>query len=180
MLVKYVSDKQDQWSYYLDTCVFAYNTSRHESSKYTPFYLMFNRRAILPIEINLTEDSSAEKYHHYVSLNEADLAATFEHRQEILELAKSNILEAQNKQKAFFDRKHANPQLYTEGQRVLKKDFTRKKTKGGKLRERYLGPYTITKVLPCGVYEVQDDTGEKTRVTGAHLKVYRRPLSEGI
>ena len=84
-----------------DTCVFAYNTSRHESSKYTPFYLMFNRHAILPIDINLTEDSSAEKYHHYFSLNKPDLAATFEHRQEILELAKSNILEAQNKQKAF-------------------------------------------------------------------------------
>eukprot|EP00731_Ephydatia_muelleri_P017202 Em0010g300a len=39
MLVKYVSSKKDMWSHYLDTCAFAYNTSRHDSTKYTPFML---------------------------------------------------------------------------------------------------------------------------------------------
>lgn len=29
----------------------AYNTARHESSKFTPFELMFSRKAILPIDI---------------------------------------------------------------------------------------------------------------------------------
>eukprot|EP00731_Ephydatia_muelleri_P025646 Em0017g729a len=49
MLVKYV----DMWSHYLDTCAFAYNTSRHDSTKYTPFMLMFGRRATLPIDVEL-------------------------------------------------------------------------------------------------------------------------------
>ena len=33
---------------YLDECVFAYNTAVHESSKYTPFELMFGRKAVIP------------------------------------------------------------------------------------------------------------------------------------
>ena len=44
MLVKFIDKKKDTWEDYLDTCVFAYNTARHESSKFTPFELMFGRR----------------------------------------------------------------------------------------------------------------------------------------
>jgi hypothetical protein len=32
MLVKFI-DKKESWEHYLDTCVYAYNTSKHESSK---------------------------------------------------------------------------------------------------------------------------------------------------
>ncbi|XP_065911163.1 uncharacterized protein [Dysidea avara] len=41
MLVKFVNEKKELWEDYLDTCVFAYNTSKHESSKYCPFAVMF-------------------------------------------------------------------------------------------------------------------------------------------
>ena len=78
---------------------------------------------------------------------------------------------------AQYDRKHANPELFKEGQLVPRKDFTTKKTRGGKLKERFLGPFTICKVLPHGVYEITNGTGWKTRATGGHLKVYREPAS---
>lgn len=48
MFVKFVQEKET-WERYLDTCIYAYNTSRHESSLFTPFELMFGRKAILPI-----------------------------------------------------------------------------------------------------------------------------------
>ena len=99
-------------------------------------------------------------------------------RQRILEEAKKNIIEAQAKQKEQYDRKHAQPEYYQVDQQVLKKYFTRKKTRGGKLKERYLGPYTITKVLPHGVYEIRDEVGLTIRVTGAHLKVYKMPATD--
>ena len=71
MLIKFVDGKKDSWSQYLDTCVYAYNSSRlvrmkcsllmyivihmnnfrHESSKHTPFEVMFGRRAVLPIDL---------------------------------------------------------------------------------------------------------------------------------
>ena len=51
MLVKFIGEKKESWEDYLDTCIYAYNTARHESSKFTPFELMFSRKAVLPIDI---------------------------------------------------------------------------------------------------------------------------------
>ena len=40
MVAKYVQCKKN-WDEHLDTCVFAYNTSCHESTTFTTFILMF-------------------------------------------------------------------------------------------------------------------------------------------
>ena len=40
MLTKSVQNK-NSWDEYIDTCVFVYNTSQHESTTFTPFELMF-------------------------------------------------------------------------------------------------------------------------------------------
>ena len=52
------------------------------------------------------------------------------------------------------------------------RNFSRKKVKGGKLTERFLGPYKIINVLPHGVYELRNE-GKTTRATGSHLKMYK-------
>ena len=60
MIVKMLQDRKDEWEYFIDSCVYAYNTALHESSLYTPFELMFGRKAILPIDVELddqTQDS---------------------------------------------------------------------------------------------------------------------------
>jgi hypothetical protein len=59
---------------------------------------------------------------------------------------------------------------------VLKKDFNRKKRKGGKLDDRWLGPYTISKDWGKGFYSLSDGiTVVVNRVNGAHLKMYHEP-----
>ena len=180
MLVKFVHSKKETWSSFLDTCVFAYNTSRHESTRFTPFELMFGRRATLPIDLELQKASPKEVGQKYLQLDDAEAPATVKEHAERLEAAKENILLAQQKQKAHYDKKHANPARFQLERLVLKKDFTRKKTKGGKLKERYLGPYIITKILPHGVYEiaVPTDTSKTFRATGAHLKPYNEPSND--
>ena len=52
MIVKFTATKKDQWDEFLDTSVFAYNTSRHDSTLYSPFELMFGRKAILPVDVD--------------------------------------------------------------------------------------------------------------------------------
>ena len=52
MLRKYVNERKDDWDIYLDTCTFAYNTSRHESTLHTPFEVMFGRKPVIPIEVD--------------------------------------------------------------------------------------------------------------------------------
>ena len=177
MLVKYVnSQNKDSWHLYLDTCVFSYNTSRHESTKHTPFELMFNRKATLPIDVNLRERSIDEIAGDYEEFDEPDLEQITDKRNKLLSEAKTNIMIAQQKQKIAYDKKHAKPELFAAGQLVLKKDFRRRKRKGGKLDFRYVGPFEIKRKLGNGVFELANCNGgdERIRVTGAHLKPYHK------
>lgn len=97
-----------------------------------------------------------------------------EKMQQILEKAKYNIVKAQQRQKEVYDRKHFYPEVYKLGTVVLKKDFSRKKRKGGKLDEKWLGPFTIIGVLGRGLYRLQavNSTEIIPRVNGVHLKPY--------
>ena len=144
MLVKYVQQKKDQWNVFLDTCVFAQHLHTFE--------LMFNRKATLPIDIELRKHSSDSLVEAYRDLPEPDTSLLASERAKRLEEAKQNIVEAQNKQKEVYDCKHAKPELFVEGQLVLKKDFTRKKRKGGKLDSEFLGPFVIAKAHQKGTY----------------------------
>ena len=37
--------------------IFAYNTSKHASSLYSPFEIMYGRNAVLPVEFSADEDN---------------------------------------------------------------------------------------------------------------------------
>ena len=175
MLVKYCYKKKEEWATYLDNCVFAYNTSRHESSGFTPFQLMFNRQATLPIDINVRKASSEEVAVKYANLQDPDQDELQRIWTAQLDTAKANIKKAQEKQKLAFDKKHSNPDLFKKGQLVLKKDFKRKKRKGGKLDERYVGPFVISAVLTRGVYQLTSQDGTNVlKATGAHIKPYKQ------
>ena len=130
--------------------------ARHDSTKFTPFELMFGRKAFLPIEATMQNESPEEILEEFqiapsLESKEGFLAKLIESRANILDKAKSNISAAQDKQKADYDRKHANPTVYKVGSKVLAKDFLRRKRKEGKLDYRWLGPYVIMKNLGKGM-----------------------------
>ena len=41
------------WDDFLDTCIYAYNTSVHESTSFIPFEVKFDRKAIQPIDVEM-------------------------------------------------------------------------------------------------------------------------------
>lgn len=184
MLAKFANSHKDTWSLYVDTCVFAYNTSRHDSSKISPFEVMFGRRATLPVDVELQKKTSEELLEDFQTLDEAKYDAVVverkKHREERLKQVKANIVVAQKKQKEYYDQKRAMPKHYKVGALVLLKDHTRKKRKGGALDLRWHGPFTIHKVLPRGIYALADDKGHIRKATGAHLKVYRQTNPTGV
>ena len=115
MLVKYANNKREEWDVYLDTCVYAYNTSVQESTRFSPFEVMYGRKATLPIEIDTSTKSCEERLQKCLEGGEVSPSKIGEmasQRQEILQQVKANIKQAQDKQKEYYDRKHAKPSAY--------------------------------------------------------------------
>ena len=77
------------------------------------------------------------------------------------EAVKANIKQAQKKQKEHYDLRHGAAACFNVGSVVLKKDFTRKKCKGGKLDYRWQGPYMISASLGKGLFKLKELDGDK-------------------
>lgn len=72
MLVKFVDGKKDSWEDYLDTCIYAYNTSKHESSRFTPFELMFARKPVLAIDLEYDKKEASDVLADYLNQQHTD------------------------------------------------------------------------------------------------------------
>jgi len=59
-LLKYIGDQQDDWDLYLDTVLFSYWVSKQASTKCSPFYLMYGRRARLPVEFKKQNENNCD------------------------------------------------------------------------------------------------------------------------
>lgn len=76
-------------------------------------------------------------------------------------------------QKINYSRKRGKRSHIAIGDKVLKKDFRRKKRAGGALDPKWLGPYEVIKDIGKGLFLVNKcDNGKVDCVHGDHLKVY--------
>ena len=99
--------KKERWEEYLDTCVFAYNTAKHDSSRFSPFELMFSQKAVLPIDINAEAKDAEIMLDNLKATDDSDKSADgIAAHTKLLEEAKANIVKAQKKQKQYYDKKH--------------------------------------------------------------------------
>eukprot|EP00731_Ephydatia_muelleri_P002800 Em0001g2800a len=101
MLVKFIMDKKDVWDVFLDTCVYAYNTSVHESTSFSPFEVMFGHRAFMPVDIEIDKETPIINNE---ATSGADIERLSEQRLKTLTMAKMLIQKAQKKQKDVYDR----------------------------------------------------------------------------
>ena len=101
----------------------------------------------------MQSESIEEHSKRYDEMVEPDHGEKFKEHISTLQQVAKNIKIAQIKYKKQYDKKHAKASEYHIGQLALKKDFTRKKTKGGKLSCRYVGPFTITRIRSREVYD---------------------------
>uniref|UniRef100_A0A8C5QC51 Gypsy retrotransposon integrase-like protein 1 n=1 Tax=Leptobrachium leishanense TaxID=445787 RepID=A0A8C5QC51_9ANUR len=70
-----------RWSQHVETLVHAYNCTRHESTGFSPYFLMFGREARLPIDIRLgvsSDGMSHESHYQYVKNLKTNLQRAYE------------------------------------------------------------------------------------------------------
>jgi hypothetical protein len=81
MLGTLSEDKKTDWPSYVAPMVYAYNCTKHGSTGYSPYYLMFGRQPRLPIDIALGLDQLNKKskpYSTYVDNLRAKLAHAYD------------------------------------------------------------------------------------------------------
>jgi hypothetical protein len=112
----------DEWENHVDEILFGYRTKVHESSKYSPFKVLFGFNARQPIELTLPIPPLAENVEENVG--------------SIRSKAQQNLGKAQQRQKKRYDLKHRGC-LFKVGERVWKYNARRDTRKGDKLTPRW-------------------------------------------
>ena len=143
-----------------------FSSTMHET---TPFFLMFERQAILPIDIIFGiphggRSTTTEKFAH----------STRENLQIVFESARRNLSKRMDKQKANNSKLPPIPG-FTPGQKVLVyKPHHNTDEPNPKLIQPWRGPYIMCSKLSPVVYRIRhpDDT-KQVSVHLAHIKSYR-------
>ena len=171
-IVKYLNPEQDDWDEHIDAILFSYRTSIHASTKCTPFYLMYGREAVLPVEPQMT-DQTMEKLHVDSDTVQSYVAYVEKMKQELFPVVDLNIKTAQKKQKAYYDKRHRS-EKYQLGDLVLVKNMKNLSRKGGKSDVRWTGPYSIIVIHEKGLYSLQNCNGKMLakKINGSRLKLY--------
>ena len=103
-----MNEDTDDWSQYLESALFAINTSIQSATKFTPFRMMFGREPVFPLE--------AEKQGKCIGLDDMADSLTkvdvdnyvqevFQKQQTIFQIADERIKESQKKQKELYKRR---------------------------------------------------------------------------
>ncbi len=155
----------------------AYRASKQASTKHSPYYMLYQKLMQLPIDAELFQhdgehDEEAEEEN--VDIDEI-IDNLLERRQRAFSKAKENIDAAQRKQKQQYDVKHSS-EAFPIGTEVLVENTADKQRKGGKQNTVWFGPYTISKFIGKGVYELSNKKGNvvRNKVNVNRLKRYIR------
>ncbi len=150
-----------------------YRAAKQASTKHSPYYMLFQKPMQLPIDAELCEIENEEE-NDGVDVDEI-IDSLLERRKKAFSKVKQNIDEAQRKQKQQYDSKHSIEAL-SVGTEVLVENTADKQRKGGKLNTAWFGPYTISRSIEKGVYELCDKKGKviRNKVNVNRLKPYIR------
>jgi len=155
-LMKVVNSTADDWDQHIDEILLGYRVNVQESTKHSPFELLYGVKAKLPIDlekedVDVTDDSC--------TIQDTRVKDLLEAIPQLQDTAKENIAPAQSVQKLRYDLRHAAP-TYQVGDSVLKYNRQRETRVGDKLQPRFAGPYEIVEVLGRRVYRLKDGDKE--------------------
>ena len=157
-IIKVLNENVLGWVSVLDGILFALRVKVHDSSGYSPFYLIYNRQPCLPIDVKYTDILNGDNYEPVYDKEVFQKALQM--KRGIEEKAMNNIVFSQKKQKLDYDRKHATSSKFVVGQKILLRNFKRDDRKGGKMTFSWLGPYEILNILSNSTWLLRNSKGD--------------------
>ena len=142
MIAKCAAEKPLEWDVKLPYLLFAYRSSAQESTKESPFYLVYGRDPRIPTSTVLSQSRSV--YAVDIDDYKSEFATNLS---EAWKLARSNIEQAQTRQKKQYDKRAREVDL-REGDRVMVYMPAAVQGKDHKLARPYHGPYRVLTVTP--------------------------------
>lgn len=134
ILASYVYDINKDWTYYLQSSVFALNNSIHSSLGFSSFYLLHGRNPRVPMDLGITIQGLPSNY--------------LEQLQRAREIVKHSLLRSQIKNRKYYSRTHTHID-FRVGDFVMVKKRPDEYLPGtsSKLSGVFKGPFRITAKL---------------------------------
>nr|GEX83677.1 reverse transcriptase domain-containing protein [Tanacetum cinerariifolium] len=170
ILERTIRENRNSWSEKLNDALWAFRAAYKTPIGCTPYKLVYRKSCHLPIELehkaywdlkHVNFDLKTMGDHQKLQLNELN---------ELRDQAYENSLIYKEKTKKLHDSKIKNC-IFNVGDQVLLFN-SRLKIFLGKLKTRWSGPFTITKVFSYGTVELSQPDGPNIKVNGHRVKHY--------
>ena len=158
MLATAVGDNPADWENYIHKLCFAYNTSVHSSTGYSPFFLMFGRQAAIPVDLMypLRREEEDKELPDFVQELKKRL-------QDAYASVRVHCQSEHLRQKAIYDRKAHGEQL-KEGDLVWLFLPAVPRGQCRKLFHPWTGPYTVVKNMGSCTYKIKNQRGGRYQI----------------
>ena len=133
-LKHFINDHQNDWDEWLDFATFSYNTNTHTSTKFTPYEVLFGRRAYLPSSFS-SKPNFIYSYDDYIEELKYKLKTVFKS-------ARENLLQNKERSKVTYDKK-TKERPFKVGDLVYLTNDASRPNRSKKLSSSYTGPYEI-------------------------------------
>ena len=153
--MKVLEGNPTKWPDVIEGVLFSHRVSIHYSTKYSPFFLLYNRHPTLPIDIKydlIKESTNTDDQPYDFETFQAVLSSSSKIRDVAHHAADKNIKKAQKKQQSDYNKRHDTPTTILKiGSKILLQNQKRQDRKGGKFTYKWIGPYTIQSISKTGL-----------------------------
>jgi hypothetical protein len=169
MLRAYVNFRQDDWDKHLVAAEIAFNSSKHASTGFTPYYLNYGRDVMTPLDLAIEAARTSSN---------PEAAERIRALHEDLERARQSLQRAQQRQARHVDGHRRHVEFKVGDQVLLSTQHLKLEgadSRTTKFAYKYIGPFKIKRVVNSNAYELELPAGMQIHpvINISRLKKYQ-------